>query len=238
MLNIVIFDDNEMDLKVTFDILNEFLEQEKKEAAIVTLAKKEDVISYIQEHHTDVVFLDILIEDQVIGIELAKQINELSEHIQIVFLTGFLHYATDIYDTKHIYYVLKTELRQRLPGVFSKIETVLESEDSGVLHIKQGANNLLLEKKNISYIERNRRISSIYYGDQIYTVHDKLSDMEQMMDHPDFVRCHNSYIVNLQHVLRLERKMILLKNGVQIPISRARNEQVKERFLEWMQKYM
>lgn len=238
MFNIVVFDDNERELNITYDILNEFLKQENKETEIHTFTVKEEVLDYIKENHADVIFLDILVDNKVVGIELAKKINELSEQTHIVFLSGFLHYATDIYDTRHIYYVLKSELRQRLPKVFEKIERVSMSEDSGLIHMKKGGKDLILEKKKICYIERDRRVSNLYCDGQTYSVNYKLTDLEEMLAHPDFVRCHNSYIVNLQYVSRLERKMIFLKNGIEIPISRSRNEEVKTQFLEWLQKYM
>lgn len=131
MLKIVVFDDNEMELSVTFDILSEFTKQENIEAKILAFTDKDEAIQCITEKKADVVFLDILVNDQILGIEMAKEINALSEDTQIVFLTGFLHYATDIYDTRHIYYVLKSELRQRLPGVFTKIEKVSDSKKFG-----------------------------------------------------------------------------------------------------------
>ncbi|MGN1167430.1 MAG: LytR/AlgR family response regulator transcription factor [Lachnospiraceae bacterium] len=238
MLNIVIFDDNENDINITYDIINKYLKDKNKAAEIHTFTGKEEVMNYIKEVRTDVIFLDILVDDEAVGIEMAKEINSLSEHTYIVFLTGFLHYATDIYDTRHIYYVLKPELTQRLPGVFSKIEKIMDSENTGIFHVKKGVNDLILEKKKISYIERDRRISIIHYDGQTYSVNYKISDLVEMLAHSDFVRCHNSYIVNLQYVSRLERRFVLLKDGTQVPISRSRNEEVKNQFLEWLQKYM
>lgn len=238
MLKIAVFDDDECDVKVTYDILWNYLQQENKKAEIYIFTEKEEIMNYIRENPVDVVFLDILVDEKADGIEMAKEINLLSERTQIVFLTGFLHYATDIFDTRHIYYVLKTELRERIDGVFEKIEKVLALEQSGILYLKNSGNELILEKKNISYIERDRRVSRIYYEGQIYSVSYKLSELEEKLAHPDFVRCHNSYIVNLQYVSMMERKTICLKDGTSIPISRARNEEVQKRFLGWLQKYI
>lgn len=238
MLNVVIFDDSESDINATYNILNNFLKEENKTAEIQIFTEDEEAMNYIRDKKTDVVFLDILVGDEAVGIEMAKKINHLSEHTHIVFLTGFLHFATDIYDTRHIYYVLKPELTKRLPIVFSKIEKIMASENTGIFHIKKGTNDLILEKKKISYIERDRRISIIHYEEQTYLVKYKLSELLEMLAHDDFIRCHNSYIVNMHNITRLERRFVLLKDGTQVPISRSRNEEVKERFLEWLQKYM
>lgn len=238
MLRIAVFDDDERDAKVTYDILWDYLQKENKKAEIYIFTDKEEVMNYIRENPVDVVFLDILVDEKAAGIEMAKQINEWSYRTQIVFLSGYLNYATDIFDTRHIYYVLKTELRDRLPGVIAKIEKVMASEQWGLFYLKKNGNDLILEKGNISYIERDRRVSKIYCNGQTYSVGYKLSELEEMLAHPDFVRCHNSYIVNLQHVAMMERKSISLKDGTMVPISRARNEEVQSRFLEWLQKYV
>lgn len=238
-MKILIFDDNKKEAEITYHIIQDFLEQEKKEAEIIIFTLQEKLISYVAENNdVDAVFMDILVDDEALGIEMAKEINQLSEHTQIVFLTGYLHYATDIYDTRHIYFVLKTELRKRLLSVFEKIERISAPMNQDVLYLKKGNQNMVLKKSEICYIERDKRISRIYYTDQIYTVYEKLPELEEMLGTQEFIRCHNSYIVNLNYVFKLEKKMILLKDGTQIPISRARDMEVHEKFLNWIQKYI
>lgn len=239
MLKILIFDDNAREAEITYNIIRDFLEREKKEAEVYTFTLREDLVHYV-ENNKDVnaVFMDILVDDEALGIEMAKEINRVCEDAQIVFLTGYLHYATDIYDTRHIYFVLKTELRMRLASIFEKIEKAAISDNPNMIHIKKGRQNLVLKESQIRYIERDKRISRIYYDNQIYIVQDKMPELEEMLHSPDFIRCHNSYIVNLRHVLKLEQKTIMLKDGAEIPISRARNFEVREKFLNWVQKYM
>ena len=47
-----------------------------------------------------------------------------------------------------------------------------------------------------------------------------------------FARCHQSYIVNFDYVVEVQRTKILLKNYTDsLPVSRAYKETVKEKFL-------
>ena len=51
-----------------------------------------------------------------------------------------------------------------------------------------------------------------------------------------FVRCHQSYIVNFDYVMEVQRTKILLKNCTDsknefVPVSRSHKESVKEKFL-------
>lgn len=44
------------------------------------------------------------------GIELAKRLNALVPGCAVIFLTAYLSYAPDVYETRHVYFVLKSEL--------------------------------------------------------------------------------------------------------------------------------
>ena len=48
------------------------------------------------------------------GIELAKRLNALVPGCAIIFLTAYLSYAPDVYETRHVYFVLKSELDRRI----------------------------------------------------------------------------------------------------------------------------
>ncbi len=42
-----------------------------------------------------------------------------------------------------------------------------------------------------------------------------------------FVRCHQSYWVNLRHITAMERTVFVLSDGTQIPISRTFRDQAR-----------
>ena len=48
------------------------------------------------------------------GIELAKRLNALVPGCAVIFLTAYLSYAPDVYETRHVYFVLKRELDRRI----------------------------------------------------------------------------------------------------------------------------
>ena len=48
------------------------------------------------------------------GIELAKRLNALVPGCAVIFLTAYLSYAPDVYETRHVYFVLKNELDRRI----------------------------------------------------------------------------------------------------------------------------
>jgi len=65
--------------------------------------------------------------------------------------------------------------------------------------------------------ERHRiRIHTAYHDDIIYS---KLSEIHEYLG-PQYLRCHQSYIVNIKSVVKLEEGYCVLENDEVIPISR------------------
>ena len=59
--------------------------------------------------------MDIELGDHLIsGISVAKKVTELDPNVQIIFISQYLEYAPDVYEAKHIYFILKSRLSQLL----------------------------------------------------------------------------------------------------------------------------
>ena len=61
----------------------------------------------------DIVFLDISLgDDTVSGIELGQMINGENPRTQLIFISQYLEYASDVYSTKHTYFIYKNRLNE------------------------------------------------------------------------------------------------------------------------------
>ena len=49
-----------------------------------------------------------------------------------------------------------------------------------------------------------------------------------------FLHCHKSYAVNMNYVRNMDKKRVILLSGKEIPISRARYNESRERYLVYM----
>ena len=184
--------------------------------------------SQIQQFDDDaIIIMDILL-GQNDGIELAKQLNQLQRHFQIIFVSSYLEKATLVYDTKHCYFVYKPEARQRLPMAILKAMQNTQNEKRVLaIDLKDGTTCILL--KDILYIERIQRYSYIHTPYEVIKTSLKIKDLLQQLTLP-FIRTHNSYIINAQYVKELKRIHVILQNQQSIPISRAYQEHLKQQF--------
>lgn len=67
-----------------------------------------------------------------------------------------------------------------------------------------------------------------------FEVRYSLEKIEKDLNLDQFVRCHKSFIVNLNYVENIKSNIAILENGEEIPVSRYRYKDVKTKFLKFL----
>lgn len=167
------------------------------------------------------------------GITMAQKINHRWPHCLIIYVTNYLYYATEVYQTKHSFFVLKDQFEHRLEEIFEMILRQLKQEQDRLLFSLVGGGQVLLTSSDIYYFERNGRTTNIVTKHGTYCVHEKLGDLINRLPQDVFSRCHNSYIIYLPAVREMEKGSYILTEGTQINISRSYAKKTKEMFMKW-----
>lgn len=152
--------------------------------------------------------LDILMGEKT-GMELAMELREEDDATGIIFITGCEEYMGMGYDVQAIQFLVK-------PLNWEKLKKALLNDWR-----KKGRQSLQLPLSEILYAEAdgNHGIRIILKeGEEGFPV--SLSELEEMASGGPLIRCHNSYLVNMNQVRRLDRQNFILQNGKKIPISR------------------
>ena len=167
------------------------------------------------------------------GIALGEELNRLLPGCQIIYLTGYLDYAPDSYTTRHIFYVYKPTMEKYLPLALEKAVVAMADAERAQLVLKQKSGQLVLEKREIAYLERQLRTTTIYTAGEKVTTSIPLDKLLELLDSQAFVRCHNSFAVNLEHTVAFRRESFLMKGGVVVPISHGYYPAVQEQFRKY-----
>ena len=163
-----------------------------------------------------ILFLDICIrEKRRGGIELAEEINRRHPGSIIVFLTGYLDYVSDVYETEHCYYILKEELEKRLPVLFERILPERLAGNYETLRVRIGSRMEQVPQKKILYLERSLRKTRI------------------LLEDGSFLRCHNSFLASCRHIREMGRTEIRLSGGASVPVSRRYSPEARKAFARW-----
>ena len=66
-----------------------------------------------------------------------------------------------------------------------------------------------------------------------YTLYDTLNHLEKEMQKFDFLRIHQSFLVNLKHVKSVRNYKVILSNNQKLMIPKARYKDVKNAFIAY-----
>lgn len=172
--------------------------------------------------------LDIVLDKEASGIDIAKQIHQTDAGAVIIFISAYLEKVTDVYETEHCYFIFKPEVELRLKPALDKA-MALCSEMKKVLVVETGAKTVRVPIHSIYCIERIKRYSLLHGKTQTLRV--ALTFEELFPDLTDsFQQCHQSFIVNFDKVKEHTRTDFILINDQLVPISRSYAKKVNQSF--------
>jgi len=239
MLNIVIVEDelhNRENLKA---LLNEVPSPIQ---LLGEAAGKAEAIQLIKAQKPDLVLMDIELNDGT-GFDILSELPYAG--FEVIFTTAFEHYALKAIKFSSIDYLLKPLNQDELNAAIQKamqkkdeslrkqqLELLLSSLDQ-----KQEQRNICLSTSDgiefiktaeILYCEASGSYTHFHLKvNHKLLVSKNLKEYSQLLDDHDFMRVHNSYLINLKEVKRFvksEGGYILMNNGAQIPISTKKRD--------------
>ena len=229
MIHIGICDDNEK----TREKLKETLENmlfKYDECSFELYDSGERMMASIEagEFDAELLLLDIHM-DQVDGIEVARWIRENQIDVDIIFVTVSEDHVFDGYQFKAFSYLLKPLKKQRLQEEITRYMRE-RKEQPGCLHVTIGGRKEQVFLDRVYYFSADKRKIIIHErGDEERSFYAKMDELEEMLKEYDFVRCHQSYLVNKRYVKSATRMEIALSDEV-IPVSRKYADDVKNAF--------
>lgn len=229
-MRIGICDDERIWLEEAKKIVESYGNKKGWEMEIHCFSCRRELLSY-KGKSLDVLLLDIELEEDS-GIEIARMVNERWKNCQIVYLTNYLFYATEVYHTLHAFFVLKEQFRNRVEEVFEKVLHKLAQSERKLVFLTR-SKKIVLAPEEIYYFERELRVTVIHAASGTWEVPEKLTDILKRLSPLDFVRCHNSFVVYFPAVKEIKKNSFLMNNGEEIIISRAYTKKVKEVFAQW-----
>lgn len=180
----------------------------------------------------DVLILDIRLE-RMTGMELAKKLRREDNRISIIFITGCEEYLREGYEVQPVHFLLKPIEKSRLKEALLT-DWKLNHKPERVT-LRRGNRTLGLMLKEILYIEAgvNHNIRIVLEGrEEMFPV--TLSEMEQNLPAESFIRCHNSYLVNLEYVKEWNRQALQMADGVRLPVGRKYYKECQAAFISYI----
>jgi len=236
-VKIALCDDNPSELNKINDRINAFLlgENLNNSSEIHPFLSADDLLRYTEQHgRFDLLFLDIVMPGMN-GIELAKELRSKDRKSMIVFLTTSSEYAVSSYQVDAFYYLLKPYSSSDINSLLKKIFNKLESEKSTSIVVKESGKLTKIEIHNIQFLESIKHMIYFHLRDfsiiSCYGTINEFSDL--LLSDERFVRCHKSFIINMNFVKSLSSSYFIMQDKVIIPISRQSFKQIKNAYIDF-----
>lgn len=181
---------------------------------------------YMQECR--IIFMGISV-DGIDELEMAGQIKAEYPKVHIVLVTAYMNYALDGYKVKASRFLLKDDLDQTLQECMDDILWEIQREDR-VVEFNFVEGNVPLRVDDIIYIETSKHKNVFYTKDQTFSIYRKMDDLEKDLEGMDFVRIHQSFLINMRYIDKLSSYVMTLTTGKEISVPKSRYPEVKRQY--------
>lgn len=106
-----------------------------------------------------------------------------------------------------------------------------DSEGDRMIRFSFVEGKKLVKTDEIIYIETSRHKNIFYVGDQTYSIYKKLDEIERELEGLDFLRIHQSFLVNMHYIEKISSYVLRLKTGEELSVPKARYPEVKRQFM-------
>jgi two-component system LytT family response regulator len=224
MMNCIIVDDDELTLME----VESFVKRTPGLSLMQTFTNPVEAFNYIMTNKPDLIFLDIMMP-QMSGLDLLKILQK--DAPQIIFMTLKQDYASDAFDFEVTDFLAKPITQERFNRAVEKAKHIYESSKKvqvgdDYIFLKVKNNFVKIKLDDITYMESSQdyiNVHTISQGNQ--TTLSTLKAMQDKLPPNDFIRVHNSFIVRLDKITRIEDNSILIGEAI-IPLSRMYKEEL------------
>lgn len=196
------------------------------------------------QHHCpfDIVLMDIEM-DGIDGITAGQMLrsNDENDMVLLLYISSHEDYYRQLFEVQPFAFMDKPinqhEFSDKLEKAISKTLRRRQEGKRKVLPVSQKGREVLIPLKIILYIESRIRKIRLFTIDETIDYYGTLNAEEQKLPTGDFIRTHQSYIVNLHYVKEITSETLILADQTKIPISGSRRSTVKDAYMAYRRNF-
>ena len=207
-------------------------------------ASVKEGLKLIDEHHLDLVFLDV---EMPFGnaFDLLDQLPDRT--FETIFVTAYSKYAMDALNNHAAYYLMKPiaidelikgvnyviDIKKREANLEDKILQPQLKSVPGKITLPLQDGFQVLDVKDILYCKADDNYTEVYLEDRRIVVSKTLKYFEEALSPFHFVRIHKSYLVNINAVMRYKKGKggsVVISNGKELSVSASKKQELLSYF--------
>lgn len=191
----------------------------------------EELCYYLEKNNDiDILFLDIELLE-ISGIQVAEFIrNKLDDRgMQIIYISGKASYAQRLFKTQPMDFLVKPISQQQVEEALALAIKILERRTTKFV-FQKGKEYFYIPYREIIYFTSYGREIKIITKSEEHKFYGKLKDICNKLSE-EFLVIHQSYVVNMEYVMRYTYEYVELSNGTVLTISKVHRKQVRQKLL-------
>lgn len=231
-LQIAVCDDEPIDCRQAADLTCEIMTAEGLPCGLSSYGSTAALLAAIQGGERFHILLLDVIMDGLDGIELAAALRKLGDDTAIIFISSNREMALRGYEVSAARYLAKPLQRSQLrEALLYCYKTFCEKKEI-LLPTTKGQCRIPLS--GILYAEAMERVTKLALTDRLEELNIKFSDLSALLPERQFIFCHRSYLVNLEHIAYIRNRELELTTGEILPVSRYRLENLQKQFVGYL----
>ena len=229
-MKILIYDDDLEELTQLSELLESLLSKRHIQADVQGVSTQQDFHNYLAQEEPDVVFLDIYLDDEAMGTELAKELREAKKNSSLIFVSTSNSHAWESYAVGADYYLLKPVTEASLGTALDKLEIFHPTQ---LITIDTGRRYLSFNIDKIVAIEIRDKLCYIHTVSGIVQEYCPLYTFEELLQHDCFLKVNRSVIINMHYVEGLEEDTFVMPDGLRAVVRSREQKQMRALYLDW-----
>lgn len=229
-MKILIYDDDLEELAQLSELLESLLKKRHIQADVQDVSTQQDFHNYLAQEEPDVVFLDIYLDDEAMGTELAKELREAKKNFSLIFVSTSNSHAWESYAVGADYYLLKPVTEASLGTALDKLEVFHPTQ---LITIDTGRRYLSFNIDKIVAIEIRDKLCYIHTVSGIVQEYCPLYTFEELLQHDCFLKVNRSVIINMHYVDGLEEDTFVMPDGLRAVVRSREQKQMRALYLDW-----
>lgn len=231
-ISVMICDDLAEERVTLARMIRQYCDSHQLELDMELSASGDELLDRWSAGRWDLVFLDIFMPD-LSGVETARLLRQKDQNCSLIFATTSQEHGLESFELGVMDYLVKPFSQTLLNQA---MDWFVQQESVRLRQFQVGAEGekYAIRMRDIEYVEIQGHTAVIYSGGRTYATRRTMEAVEAELNDDCFFRCHRSYLVNLDKVIRIDRRDFTMEDGQQVPISAKSYPEARRRFQEWM----
>lgn len=206
------------------------------EAEILVYRNRESLLNGLKDEHKrcDVLFMG-LDGEKGENLETVRAIRLGGNYVPVVLVAANDHFYKEAFEVFASNYIIKPVGIGELEHVMKPILRSCELDGGKALHFQYRTQIYTLQHRRLVYISSSLHNVVFHLTDgTVIRCRARLADFSDQLTDSSFLRCHQSFLINLDKVTSLNKSSFMV-GGTEIPISRNYLKNSRQKYKDYLE---